>query len=675
MGTAACQCNATLRIDGKEFLLVRKVAADLWQLEEVRTKRIHEKTDVELRTLYVEGTLTFVSVSDDKMLPNRENLTAGKPFLNVPGPLLEDAKVRRAYAIAAMSVPATQSAIEQVAKQVWAKIGQPKTIPHWTTVCRWRRRLINANRDIYAVVARDAKKGNRMRRFDTEVVRIVEDNIDAIYLSREKKTCKEVLDKSILDVRRENQLRPPDMQLREPTFRLVGSMIRNLPAFDVCVAREGREIAVRRFRSVKGHRTTQGPLERAEIDHTVMDLMVIDDESGLPLGRPVLTVCIDDYTRCILGINIGFEPPSFLSVARCLKSAFMPKVNLKAQYPTIFNEWLAHGVMRELSMDNGAEFHSASLEAACYALGIEIHYSPRKTPWFKGKVERFQGTLNHEVAHGTPGTTFSSIFDREDYDSVKQAVVRLSALQHIVRKWVVDVYHQRVHRTLKVPPAVMWKNSIHPEEILLPADPDFLDGILGRREQRVLTHKGIEFEGLLYNSPDLTAMRMHLGDKLSVEISIDDGDIGKIVVFSPDKTRMFTAPALAQNYAKGMTAWQHKVCKRHAARAMQRYDTTGWLQAKEDIAEMIRQEFGLKRSRSKSRTRLARYADAGKDAGVAAVPQSAPQPEKAKPVKVKPTESPAELDAPTLLPTQGEVVPVRRFQPVIRERCSNSEQS
>jgi putative transposase len=331
--------------------------------------------------------------------------------------------------------------------------------------------------------------------------------------------------------------------------------------------------------------------------------------------------------------------------------------------------------MRELSMDNGPEFHSDSLDEGCMSLGIEIHYSPRKQPWFKGKVERLQGTLNRETSHNAPGTTFSNIFEKDDYDPVKHAVVRKSALQLIVRKWIVDVYHQRPHRTLKVPPAVQWESSINPEDILLPEDPERLDAILGRRDQRVLTHKGIEFEGLFYNSPDMTKLRMQLGETLDVETSVDDGDIGKIVVFSPDKKRMFVVPALAQAYAKGLTAWQHKVCKRYANREMLKYDSTGWLEAKERIAELIRNELALKKAKVKTRTRVGRYTDNGSQAG----PQDA-EPNTNVLVPVPSASLPETRPAPThstTAPTEvllSRVAPPR-FAPVIRQRSASDDQS
>lgn len=286
--------------------------------------------------------------------------------------------------------------------------------------------------------------------------------------------------------------------------------------------------------------------------------------------------------------------------------------------------------MYELAMDNGPEFHSRSLEEVCYRLGIEIHYGPRMTPWFKGKIERVQGTLNREVAHGNPGTTFSNIFERGDYDPAKHAVIRLSVLRKIIVMWIVDVYHQRPHRTLHVPPDEMWGKCVKTEDIRVPDDPKLLDAVMGRREERTLTHKGIELEGLFYNSQDLIHLRRQYGEKFKVEISIDDGDIGNIVVFSPNESDYFVVPALKGDYAKGLSRWQHKICQRYAAKHLESFDPTGWLEAKERIAQMVREEFALQGARVQSRRRAARHAEASRSAAVPApalpVPDSPPPP-------------------------------------------------
>jgi hypothetical protein len=59
----------------------------------------------------------------------------------------------------------------------------------------------------------------------------------------------------------------------------------------------------------------------------------------------------------------------------------------------------------------------------------------------------------------------------------------MSLLQEIVRKWIVDVYHQRPQCTLKIPPAIAWKSSIKTEDIQLTVDMVQIDAILGRTEQ------------------------------------------------------------------------------------------------------------------------------------------------------------------------------------------------
>jgi putative transposase len=161
-----------------------------------------------------------------------------------------------------------------------------------------------------------------------------------------------------------------------------------------------------------GHTISERPLDRAEIDHTLLDLLVLDDETCLPLGRPYITLCIDHYSRCILGLFISFTPPSYMSVAECLKDCFRPKVWLKTAFPEIKNDWLAFGVMSTLVLDNGLEFHSESLQQACYSLGIEMNYAPRRQGWFKGTIERFIGTMNRAVAHGTPGRPSRTLWIR-----------------------------------------------------------------------------------------------------------------------------------------------------------------------------------------------------------------------------------------------------------------------
>jgi putative transposase len=61
-----------------------------------------------------------------------------------------------------------------------------------------------------------------------------------------------------------------------------------------------------------------------QCDHTRADVLLVDKDGNL-LGRPWLTTVIDSYSRCIVGINIGFDAPSSQVVSLALRHAILPK--------------------------------------------------------------------------------------------------------------------------------------------------------------------------------------------------------------------------------------------------------------------------------------------------------------------------------------------------------------
>jgi putative transposase len=203
---------------------------------------------------------------------------------------------------------------------------------------------------------------------------------------------------------------------------------------------------------------------------------------------------------------------------------------------------------------------------------------------------------------------FSDIFERDDYDPGKHAVVRLSTCKKVIRLWVADVYHQKTHRALGTSPAQLWKSGIKPEDIPLPDDPSELDVIMGQVYRRILTHKGIELDGLFYNSPELTELRCRHGSKLEVEVRVDESDIGHIYVLAPMTPHIFKVPALRADYANCTSHWQHKVFRRYQARHSEiNNGPDGWLAAKEMISQLIEADTHIKGKRM--RKRIARYLD------------------------------------------------------------------
>ncbi len=99
------------------------------------------------------------------------------------------------------------------------------------------------------------------------------------------------------------------------------------------------------------------PLEQVQIDHTVIDLIVVDDRDRQPIGRPYLTLAIDVFTRCVLGMVVTLEAPSAVSVGLCLvhvacdKRPWLEGLNVEM-------DWQMSGKPLLLYLDNAAEFKS-----------------------------------------------------------------------------------------------------------------------------------------------------------------------------------------------------------------------------------------------------------------------------------------------------------------------------
>ena len=59
----------------------------------------------------------------------------------------------------------------------------------------------------------------------------------------------------------------------------------------------------------------QAPLAIVQIDHTKVDVQLVDEQSRLVLGRPWLTVLLDVFSRAVVGFNLSYNAPAAAGVA------------------------------------------------------------------------------------------------------------------------------------------------------------------------------------------------------------------------------------------------------------------------------------------------------------------------------------------------------------------------
>jgi len=72
---------------------------------------------------------------------------------------------------------------------------------------------------------------------------------------------------------------------------------------------------------------TRRALGIVQVDHTPVDVMVVEQGTRQSIGRPWITVVFDIATRAVLGFHVSLEAPSATSVAMTLGMACLPKYN------------------------------------------------------------------------------------------------------------------------------------------------------------------------------------------------------------------------------------------------------------------------------------------------------------------------------------------------------------
>jgi len=204
------------------------------------------------------------------------------------------------------------------------------------------------------------------------------------------------------------------------------------------------------------------PLAVVQIDHTKLDLIVVDERERQPIGRPWLTLAIDVHSRMVAGFYLSLEAPGIHAVGLCLAQAILPKEALLSKHG-IERPWPVSGLMTVVHADNGKEFHSRTLGRAAQEWGIELKWRPVRQPWYGGHIERLIGTSATEI-HQLPGTTLSNPGARQGYDSERAASMTLAELERWLLVWITGVYHASVHRSLGTTPLFEYQKGLRLRE-------------------------------------------------------------------------------------------------------------------------------------------------------------------------------------------------------------------
>ncbi|PIL39929.1 Mu transposase C-terminal domain-containing protein [Massilia psychrophila] len=204
-----------------------------------------------------------------------------------------------------------------------------------------------------------------------------------------------------------------------------------------------------------------GPASRFEIDATIVDVYLVSvfNRAWL-IGRPVLYVIVDVFSRMVVGFYLGLEGPSWEGARLALCNAFTNKVEFCRQFGVEINEemWPCHHLPHKLLCDNG-EMKSHASDALTNRLGIVVQNAAVRRPDWKPNVEQQFNLINNHTIHFEPGALNRRLDEMKRRNCQLDACLTIPELTAILIRKLIK-YNWSSYRADALPEAMLGDNLV-----------------------------------------------------------------------------------------------------------------------------------------------------------------------------------------------------------------------
>lgn len=473
---------------------------------------------------------------------------------------------------------------------------------HLSTIYRWIKKFDKSG--TIASLSNSHKKGGKGKsRLDSEQDKIINEIIISHYLDSSKKSIKSTI--------RKIHQKCIVMDVKRPHANTIRNRINNYNPEMKMKKRFGSQAAKYKYEPHKGSFPGANfPLSVVQIDHTKLDIILVDSQTRKPIHRPWITAAIDIYSRMLVGYYISFDPPGSVGTALCIANMISPKEQLLSKFD-IDSEWPCWGSPKTIHLDNAKEFKSNTLIKSCENYGISIEYRPIGSPHFGGHIERLLGTFSTEI-HELPGTTFSDISKRQNYSSEKNASLTIEEFEKWFLIYVTKVYHLKKHSTIKTSPLDMYKNGLLNNEDLnstgLPPrientkklEIDFMPIF-----ERTVQEYGVVINHITYYS-DVLRNYVHKTDSAGRKVKFifrrDPRDISQVYFLDPTTNEYYNVPY--RNMAlPPMSIWEYNIVLKELTNRNKEVDEASIFAAYRDMEEIEKHAISKRRKLQKTKTK------------------------------------------------------------------------
>ena len=332
---------------------------------------------------------------------------------------------------------------------------------------------------------------------------------------------------------------------------------------------------------------TLGPGYRYQIDATIADIYLVSEhDRSLIVGRPVVYMVLDVFSRMVVGMYVGFEGPSWVSAMVALANTVADKVEYCRQYGLEIDasDWPVKGLPDVILADKG-ELNGTKVEAFSQAFGVRIENAPARRGDAKGIVERYFRTVQERFkpyASGVVEDTTSR--KRGGHDYRLDASLTLPEFTKIIIAGI--LHHNNFHtlskydRAAGMPgdlpaiPVMLWNWGLASLTGRLRTAPEELVWInLLPHESATVSELGIRLFGCFYSCPE--AIRegwFHRGQgrrPTGVTVAYDPRSADHIYLRPSNSLKDYWVCDLADRSRRfrGMTFWDVWILSREERRS------------------------------------------------------------------------------------------------------------
>lgn len=396
--------------------------------------------------------------------------------------------------------------------------GSSRTLRYWRR--RAREGEATYGNRFAGLVTRISARGNRLRKISPQAIQVMNRVIDEEVMAADQPqltfcyglVCNQCHEAGAI---------PPS----EKTFR---AEIKRRRHEAVALARQGRKAAYgdSEFQwhlDQSTPRHGERPFEVGHIDHTEVDVQLVDSRCGGNLGRPWLTILMDAHTRVILAFFLSFDPPSYRSGMAVIRECVRH-----------------HGrIPKTIVVDQGSDFESLYFEALLARMASHKKSRPAAKGRFGSVIERIFGISNQALFHNLAGNNQALQRPRSmvpSHDPRTRAVWTLPALTGAFEDFVDKVYGNRIHPALGTSPRQAMEGGLAlsglREHTLIPYSEEFVRLCMPSTPAGVSTvrpGRGIKIKGIRYWHP---VFREPTVERSKVPVLYDPFDVSRAYAFA-----------------------------------------------------------------------------------------------------------------------------------------------